>query len=473
MQTGPRAFLLALASIAFVNLIGCGGGAPTIPTAPVVHGEWTWVSGSNSVNQLGNYGTQGVASPGNAPGARVYPVSGTDNSGNFWLFGGFGDAASSGRDLNDLWKYSNGEWTWVSGSNQPEQAGIYGTKGVPAPSNVPGARLQAVSWIDPQGNFWLFGGLGIDSTGTRGELNDLWRYSGGQWTWMAGSSVTEQPGIYGTKGIPAPGNTPGTRVVASSWTDTSGNLWLFGGNGRDSNGNLGELNDLWKFNSGEWTWMTGSNLNSQLGTYGIQGTANPNNAPGARINAVTWTDTSGNLWLFGGDGHDATNTAEGCATAPYICYLNDLWKYSAGEWTWMGGSNVVNAPGTYGTQGAPSAANFPGARWGGVTWVDSSGNVWLFGGNGFDSAPGATFEFGGLNDLWKYSGGQWTWMGGSNITDQPGTYGTQGVPASGNVPGQRYAGVGWADTSGNLWLFGGGIFLSGGGDFNDLWEFQP
>jgi hypothetical protein len=33
----------------------------------------------------------------------------------------------------------------------------------------------------------------------------------------------------------------------SVWTDSSGNPWLFGGYGYDSHGNLGYLNDLWKY----------------------------------------------------------------------------------------------------------------------------------------------------------------------------------------------------------------------------------
>ena len=36
-------------------------------------------------------------------------------------------------------------------------------------------------------------------------------------------------------------------------------------------------------------------------------------------------------------------------------YFNDLWKYSAGEWTWMSGSNGVSQDGTYGTQGIAAA----------------------------------------------------------------------------------------------------------------------
>lgn len=469
------------AALALLSLAACGGGTTVIPVKPAVHSQWTWMSGANTKNQYGSYGTQGIASSDNTPGARVNQSSGTDSSGTFWLFGGYGGAASGLLgDLNDLWKYNNGLWMWVSGSSQTEQPGTYGTKGIASPANIPGARYQAVSWTDPQGNFWLFGGLGIDSTGTRGSLNDLWRYANGQWTWMSGSNLAagpligQPPGIYGTKGVGEPGNTPGARGDASSWSDPAGNLWLFGGTGVDSTGRVDVLNDLWKFSDGEWTWMSGDDIapvNGQIGVYGIQGTAAPGNTPGARFNALTWIDQFGNLWLFGGEGNDATGAC--WATPPYICYLNDLWKYSAGGWTWMGGSNVANVPGTYGSQGVAAAGNTPGARWGSVVWADSAGNVWLFGGNGFDSAPATSFEFGGLNDLWRYSGGQWTWIGGSNITNQPGTYGTQGVAAPGNVPGQRYNATGWTDPSGKLWLFGGGIYLSGGGSFNDLWEYQP
>ena len=36
-------------------------------------------------------------------------------------------------------------------------------------------------------------------------------------------------GVYGTEGVPAAGNIPGSRTGASAWTDTSGNFWLLGG----------------------------------------------------------------------------------------------------------------------------------------------------------------------------------------------------------------------------------------------------
>jgi hypothetical protein len=163
----------------------------------------------------------------------------------------------------------------------------------------------------------------------------------GKWAWMGGASVPGQKGIYGTLGVAAPGNVPGARGWSVSWTDAAGNFWLFGGQGYDSRGKKGYLNDLWKYSKGEWTWMGGSNVNGQGGTYGTQGTAAAGNAPGARDGPVGWTDAAGNFWLFGGEGfgNDAIHAG----------YLNDLWKYSGGQWAWMNGPNVVGDFGTYGT----------------------------------------------------------------------------------------------------------------------------
>ena len=90
--------------------------------------------------------------------------------------------------FNDLWKFDGSEWTWMGGSDSPNQTGVYGTLGQASAANIPGARWGALSWSDKQGNFWLYGGQGADSTGNMGDLNDLWEYSGGQWTWMEGPS---------------------------------------------------------------------------------------------------------------------------------------------------------------------------------------------------------------------------------------------------------------------------------------------
>ncbi len=369
----------------------------------------------------------------------------------------------------------NGQWTWMSGSSAGDQGGVYGTKGVAAAANVPGSRNGATTWADGSGNLWLFGGGGYAGA-TTGYMNDLWKYNiaSGQWTWVSGSNVASpaQVGVYGTKGTAAAANVPGARYSAVGWIDNSGSLWLFGGYGYPSTDFANLLNDLWKYNPGtnQWTWMGGSNIADQPGVYGTKGIADAANVPGARQGAVGWFDATNNvLGLFGGYGH---------STGSLFGDRNDLWKYSISnnQWTWVSGGNSVVEPGVYGTKGVAAAANVPGSRERAIGWKDGAGNLWLFGGNGQD----ATGVYGELNDLWKFDGTQWTWMSGATARDQPGIYGSFGVPGANNVPGGRHGMVGWTDSAGNFWLFGGNGYASidyyqSGlfpGQLGDLWKFN-
>jgi N-acetylneuraminic acid mutarotase len=290
----------------------------------------------------------------------------------------------------------------------------------------------------------------------------------GIWTWESGSNTPEFTGVYGTLGTAAPGNVPGGREAAFSWTDGAGNLWMFGGIGAGNSGVGGSFNDLWRYSpsTGLWAWMGGADTLDAPSVYGTKGTAAVGNVPSAREGGAAWTDSAGNLWMFGGGGFDST-ASNGA--------LNDLWRYtpSTGLWTWMSGATTGNLAGVYGTQGTPAPGNVPGSRSAVVSWKDSAGNFWLFGGAGFDSTDLDSY----LNDLWRYSpsANQWTWMGGSTLADAKGVYGTQGTASAGNVPGARAGSVSWTDDSGNFWLFGGRGHDSNGtiGVLNDLWQYSP
>ena len=325
---------------------------------------------------------------------------------------------------------TTGEWTWMSGSSTVNAnggpSGVYGTLGVASTVNVPGGRQLADSWTDSSGNFWLFGGYGFDSAGIDGDLNDLWEFNpvSKAWTWESGSSAVPQqyygqPGVYGTQGVAAVGNVPGGRYIAVRWTDSSGNFWLFGGQGDDSTGEQSAfLNDLWEFSptTKEWAWMSGSNTPGAIvyGVYGTQGVASASNVPGARSDAVSWTDSSGNLWLFGGEGPGSDPMVSA------VGWFNDLWEFNPTTkmWTWVSGSSTENAVSVYGTLGTASASNVPGAREDAVSWVDSSGNLWLFGGQAFNSTGGDTHR---LNELWEFNPTtkMWTWVSGSNTSFGP------------------------------------------------------
>jgi len=434
-------------------------------------GEWTWVNGSDTLLQPGIYGEQGIPDAANVPGARYGSFSWTDTVGDFWLFGGYGPDSAGIEDLlNDLWRYDpdNNTWTWINGSDTVLQPGTYGEQGIPDAANVPGARYGGVSWTDTAGDLWLFAGFGLDSTGGRDYLNDLWRYDpdNNTWTWINGSETVMQPGTYGEQGIPNAANVPGARYESAAWTDNgTGDLLLFGGYGLDNGTREDILNDLWRYDpdNNTWTWINGSDDVIEEGIYGEQGIPDADNMPGSRYNPASWTDRNGDLWLFGGYGMGRD----------YMGYLNDLWRYDPDNntWTWINGSKKPNKSGIYGAQGMPAERNMPGSRYDAVSWTDHTGDLWLFGGYGYASSGRDN-----LNDLWRYDPDTdtWTWISGSDRPEKFGIYGTQGIPSAANMPGARNGSAAWVGSAGDLWLFGGyNYFSSKFLDYaNDLWSFE-
>jgi N-acetylneuraminic acid mutarotase len=382
---------------------------------------------------------------------------------------------------------------------------------VPFPPNLstPGGRDFAASWTDKTGRRWLFGGNGFPYPSPLGNqlpsfLNDLWVNDPSVGGWVPANlpiftNSQNIPAVFQDRVEPLEaedvptGSTPGSRWGSSSWTSNSGDLYLFGGQGIDSNGLEGLLNDVWKCTPGAsvdaagagtsscpWTLVGGTTVRNPGGSYGTQGVAG--GVPGGRWAAATTTDASGNFWLFGGQGADSAGT---------IGLLNDLWEYNAAanQWTWIGPapSNVANQNGNYGTQGTGTGTTAPGGRQAAVLWADSSGNLWLFGGFGLDSAgtgnAGPPPAGAILNDLWEFNitTKQWTWVSGSNLANQTGTYSTE---ASSNLstgvatdtPGSRWGAVGWTDVNNNLWFYGGWGYgtttTDPTGFLDDIWEYQ-
>jgi hypothetical protein len=439
------------------------------------HNDWSWFDGSNTANQKGAF-TPPVMPPPvppppptfdtDSPGGRKYPATWTDNAGNLWLFGGYGLTFTTGltppaTDLNDLWEYVGTQ------NYNGSYANLWKNLIVAYSGSGPAPRDGAVTWTDAAGDLWLFGG----QAGTT-FLDDLWKYNiaAKTWTLVAGAAA-EQNGAYGTLGATAPGNFPGSRWGSNARIDSTGTIvWLFGGEGFDSSSATpGLLNDLWTYNitTNQWTWISGSKTANQTGNYGTLGTASALNVPGGRETSAAWLDAAGNFWLFGGFDLDS----KGAPAA-----LNDLWEFKAGQWTWISGANVSNQLGVYGSQGVAAATNVPGARWSSAAWTDPAGNLWLFGGQGYDSSGN-----GSLADLWEFTGGQWVWMKGPGSVSQGGVYGlTPGpiiYPYVGNYPGSRFAPGYWIDGNGQFWIFGGEGFDSAGANGNgllsDLWRYLP
>jgi len=155
------------------------------------------------------------------------------------------------------------------------QGGVYGSSGIASANNLPGARQMSIAWKDLSGDLWLFGGWGYVGP-PFGRLNDLWKYNitTNQWTWVAGANAINQSGTYGTMGDGATTNISGARRMSISWTDNTGKLWAFGGNGYDDIDSLGLLNDLWMIDIGVNT----SNNSDTFKTNSIKIYPNPTNS---------------------------------------------------------------------------------------------------------------------------------------------------------------------------------------------------
>jgi len=416
--------------------------------------QWTWVSGSNGPSEVGSYGTQGTASGTNVPGARQGSIGWADIDSNLWLFGGFGfHTGGPAAYLNDLWKFDGTNWTWMGGTQLGNQLGIYGEQSVSAGTNQPGARSESAAASSVMGAAYLFGGTGYGEVGA-GVLNDLWSWNGSQWTWLDGTKVANGSGVYGSLGVANAVNVPGGRSQSSAFLDVSGRPWVLAGTGYDKDGVSGYLNDLWKWDGTDWTWMSGDNVVLIDGIYGSLGVSNPANKPGAHSLHRSWVDVLGNFWIFGGYGRDKDG-----ATG----FLNHLFKWDGNNWTWMSGGNTVDQNGVYGTLGVASAANTPGAHARSCSFRDPRGRLWFFGGEGRGSVGVEGFT----NDLWMYDG-QWRWVSGASSTGAAGSYGTKGQANDTNIPPARKSHQCWVDFRGNLWVFGG---TGAGGSLNDLWKY--
>lgn len=425
---------------------------------------WTWMKGSSTSGSTGNYGTKGVAAATNEPPARYQAAYWTDQSGNFWLFGG----VVNGDEYNDFWKYdvSANQWTWMGGAQATtNQVGVYGVQGVPSVNNYPSARgYGANCWTDNNNNLWLFAGFGYDPVSNLGALEDLWKYNitTNEWTWVKGTNTVNQSPVYGTQGISGPNNSPGGRAECkSSWVDGQNFAWIFGGQDLAS----GVFNDLWKYdvNINEWTCMKGDMITNGLGNYGTKGVEAPANLPPARLSYTKWKGKDGNFYIFAGGTFNNDN-------------FNDVWRYNpmTNNWTWISGSNISNDPGLYNQMCDPNLVDYPHYRIENqtVSTLGCAEVFWSFG--GFEGLSATNV----YNDLWLYniSDNTWTWVSGSNATviNPAGNFGTQGVPAPTNmVPGKGGVSI-WTDQQNNLWVFGG-YGVPGGvlAITNDLWRFTP
>lgn len=372
---------------------------------------------------------------------------------------------------------AEGIWTWVGGSEYRNQKSVLDGK-----QDYPGSRDGASSWKDSDGMVWILGGKG---PGMRVALDELWSYDVERRHWhfhnFTDKIVNEQKPppcfactscSHGNKAIVfTPSGTflfymdgkrwtalqnltmsPPPRSHAASWCDSEkGILWIFGG----LTASQQKLQDFWKFSFKEMWWVE------------IKPKSNESLVPNNSSQASAWIHPSGHLYMFGG-------------STPYGL-TSDFWIFSpeAFEWSKLSGNTgPFKCAGEYGNKGVPSKNNHPGCREGAATWIDKRGDLWMFGGSGFDNFSRGAFaasETGLLSDFWKYniSSHQWLWIGGLSRNEGVPFFSEKGKADLRNIPGPREGAVSFS-FGGELWLFGGAghDVKQSDGILNDLWTYR-
>lgn len=221
---------------------------------------------------------------------------------------------------------------------------------------------------------------------------------------------------------------------------------------------------------GTWVWMNGSKDENPSYSYGAKGIPDSASIPPALYEPAHWIDKDGKFWVFGG--LILLRYSNGIYSDEHS---NDLWKYDPDTnlWTWFGGGgrNVMS----HGTKGVPSLTNWPmQLAWCPMTWTDDNGDLWLYGGRGYNWATPSKIKR--SNMLWRYNiaSGMWTWMSGDIDFDEKNPlWNTIQQYSPFNTPGGRSeTNCSWVDKDNNLWFFGG--FTMDGREVhcNDMWKYS-
>ncbi|MCI4367411.1 MAG: hypothetical protein L3K08_06635 [Thermoplasmata archaeon] len=384
------------------------------------------------------------------------------------LFGGIGGAANDYSVLNETWLLRNGSWenltaglplspTPRSGAAMTYDAADHevvlfgGSHPGPAPVGLPiglsdtwafrssrwvnlttanasnpGARYDAgFAYDSGGGGAVLYGG----ESGLYGTLlNDTWEFRLGNWTNLTSTNLGQPPAAGGA-GL-AYDSAVGEVVLYGGWMKRSPFL----------------DNETWEFGAGTWTNVTGKTgpgpraaevlvddpADSELILYGGENTTALLNstwafrsgnwteltsavAPPARDLAVGAYDRNlSEVVLYGGDNAGYFNAVD-----------NDLWFFSAGNWTEEDTNSTLPAIEHFSMTYDAHDREFVVFIANG-TWVSPDGANWTRlpnpGGPGnltsaamaYDWADGYVVLFGGVNasgtvnDTWTFSAGNWT-----------------------------------------------------------------
>lgn len=426
--------------------------------------QWIWAGGSKIANQstLEN-GFTSDENEINFPRLRQNAQSLTDSNGNIWFFG----SPNSESDIvtNALWKYNptTNNFTFKKGVPSGYSRGYKKGVGIEHYRNAVPSVASRQMWIDNNQNIWCYSGryMGNSSNGGGAGYNktELWKYISTSNNWvLLDEGEFDFAGNYGIMGVESNTNKPPALENAITWTDNNNNLWMFGGLKLSEFNTTKKTNTMWKYNisTGNWTWMSGSNLINSVNSFGPVGVESPNSVPGSTDSGRGgWVDSQGYLWLF-----DSTSISEyGTST--------NMWKYNTNTNLWTLVKQLSNTE-TIVTEGSEHVNNCPSpfsadTKKGKALWKDLNGNLWYY--------------YNSINNdkLWKYNpqSNMWTLVKKiANNSDGGQPVGTLNNSNINNTLGPRINSITGTSNNGKLYLLGGSHYSEYGNGLKDVWEYD-
>jgi len=422
---------------------------------------WSKVQNQTFQNEP-NFGIPGIESSENQPPLTAFSQTWTTPDGYLWMFGGITVGEDTyKKHINTMWRFNpeTQMWTCMSGPRDFFDLGSYGELGVESSLNYPPSRKNAATWVDDEGNLWLFGGNVATSYHPEGwvsqtkDTNEIWKYNPqtNLWTWVKGDldSVETFPNV----GVENINNMPAVTGVAKPayWIDENGHLWYY------------YTRKLWEYNLQTNIWTLRKSLTSwsveipdDINVYNEN--YDPNNDGTVNYSSLV----SNQSWVYNGEF--------------YLWNYRSFWKYNPGLNAWSLLKRPIGDASTFKRKVIldPIQTEFthPGSYYGSsAKWNDSQGNLWFYHkwGLGYNNTEVET------KDIWKYDVSTLKWqfirsfdfdIESANIN-----YGQLGVEEYFNYPGRRDWALSWTDEEDNLWLYGGQI--SSNTMKSDLWKFNP
>ncbi len=389
---------------------------------------WSTDTGTISWTKLGGSGTGSAGQSWDTTHERVAAITNVGNVIYVGLGDSTGDAEVWSCDISATCTNTAG-WTQVGGD------------GVNTSWNTNYERVFSLT-VDGSNN--IYAGLGLDS----GDA-EVWKYNGTSWTQIGGDSLnsswtattmtdvrallvdgsTLYSGVSNTSATTYPAEVWTTNLTTISWT-------RIGGDGINKSwppANFTMIDSMTTYKGKLIAGLPGSTFSdSQVWEYD----GNTWDVIGGQGVNSSWTpNTYADVWSLISDG---TNLYAGLGTGTG---KGEVWQYNGTSWSKIGGGGVNSSwNGNY--DRILAMAVYGGAVYAGTGQASTSGTA----------------------ELWKYSGGSWTKVGGDGLNGSWVDLKYEFVESMTTWQNKLYVGLG-ANTGDNaLWQYDGTNWAQIGGD---------